>query len=729
MTTDSKRKLIDWARKYSLGKRFSIGLVLATIVSVVVTYILLTNAPPLLRDTKLLIFFIYLDLVLLLSLGSLVSYRLVRLWGQHRSGRAGSKLHIRMVAIFSLLAIAPTIFIAVFSALFFQVGVQGWFNDRVEAAVGESLAVARAYMGEHQKVISANAQSMAIELYPYFQSAIPTPEQLNEKLTDQSALRSLTEAIVFNRDMDILGRSRFAFSMDFEAIQAHDLSRSADSVVIYTSEGNSRVRALVQIDPSQGIFLLVGRHISPEVLARVRNTEQVVSEYNLLYSESSHLAITFSILFIGVALMLLLAAIWGAIYFANKLADPVGQLIEGAEEVRRGNLGIRINESQESQELGSLIEAFNRMTAQLQSQRTDVINANSLLDQRRRFTEAILSGVSAGVIGMDKEGAINLPNQSASALLDTDLKEHIGDKLIDVLPETKELFRKLEGTEKGTAENEIQITRNGHTLTLLARLAADRFDGGITGYVLTFDDITELQSAQRQAAWADVARRIAHEIKNPLTPIQISAERLKRRYLPEVKDDPDTFRSCIDTIIRQVEHIGSMVNEFASFARMPAPKMESHNLIKICKNAIFLQKQAYPKIKFKFDSLTKKLPFLCDPNQIEQALTNLLKNAVEAVEAKGEGHKGIITVTLDQEPNRISIAIDDNGIGLPQEGRERLSEPYVTHREKGTGLGLAIVKRIAEDHQGNLNLAESDLGGAQVALVFSLFQNDNRRAS
>jgi len=690
-------------------------------LSVFMTYVILTDAPPLLKTPKNLNFFLNLDLVLLLLLAGVVIHKLLGLWQEHRRGQAGSRLHVRMVATFSLLTIVPTVFVAIFAALFFYMGVQGWFNARVETAINESTSVARAYLGEHQKVISSNAQAMALDLASHV-SLTHEPERLSTFLTESVGMRSLSEAIVFDKTMDIIARSRFAYSMDFEAIKADDLQKSQESVVIYTNDHSNRVRALVHV--RDGVYLLVGRYVSPEILARIEDVEKAAQEYKSISAHASRMAIKFALLFMGVGFMLLLMAIWGGVHFANKLAFPISQLMDASNQVRQGNLDVKIPQSQEGQELSSLVESFNRMTEQLNAQRKELTKANSKLDRRRRFTEAVLSGVSAGVIGLDKKGRINLPNHSASQLLEFDLTTCVGEDFDKVIPQMASLFHKVKGESGASSEGEVVMDAKSHGRTLFVRIAADQFEGGVHGYVVTFDDITELQSAQRHAAWSDVARRIAHEIKNPLTPIQLSAERLRRRFLPQIDDGKEIFGTCIDTIIRQVGHIGAMVSEFASFARMPEASMEVTELVSVLKEAIFLEQEAFPQIRFEFVRDVETLYMHCDSNQMTQSLTNLLKNAAEAIVEKGdEALEGHIKVTLNEEPNRIILTIDDNGVGLPQTGRERLAEPYVTHRDKGTGLGLAIVRRIVEDHQGVMSFADGPLGGARIKLTFSRFED------
>lgn len=710
-------KLKKWANEHKIGRKLLVFLVVSSFFSVLATYIMLTNAPPFIKSRKFLIVLLSLDFVFLMMLGAIVAKYIAALWAERKSDQAGSKLHSRIVAMFSLVAIVPTILVAGFSAVFFNIVIQSWFNQRVETAIDESIKVADAYLEEHQKVISANAQAMGAELVPLIRYSIPESGVITEKLTDQTQLRGLDEAIVINDNLQILGRSRFSFALDFEPELIRHMKQAKSVPVVYTNEEKDRVRALVNIDPLTNTFLLVGRRVSPTVLSRVENASKAAREYKRLETAGSSIALKLAGIFVGVAILLLLAAVLGGLLFANKLARPISRLIRASDEVCKGNLSVRIKEEEETEELSSLTSAFNRMTAQLESQRDELMIANEQIDERRRFTEAVLAGVSAGVIGLDAKENIHLSNQSASLLLGINLKNSVGKTLSKVVPEIAPLFQEIIATGTNFTEKQITRTQDGHGHTLLVRLALNQIRNKLTGYVITFDDITQLQAAQRKAAWAEMARRIAHEIKNPLTPIQLSAERLKRRYTKQISQDPETFQNCVDTIIRQVDHLGQLVGEFSSFARMPAPNMKTEDLVQICREEIFLQHHSHPEIKFDYITSSNSLFFSCDRGQIGQVLTNLIQNAVESIEAKNRDN-GQIEISLISEKEKLILTITDNGIGFPSEGRERLTEPYVTFREKGTGLGLAIVKKIVEDHGGNLGFQDSPNGGAIVSVSF-----------
>jgi two-component system nitrogen regulation sensor histidine kinase NtrY len=456
-----------------------------------------------------------------------------------------------------------------------------------------------------------------------------------------------------------------------------------------------------------------------------------VGQYKQLERRQSGFQITFVLIFVVVALLVLLASIWVGLAFSNQLVRPIGGLISAAERVRAGDLSTRVAEGDASDEMGTLSRAFNRMTGQIQEQRDELVEANKQLDERRQFTEAVLGGVSAGVIGLDADGIVTLPNRSALGLLATEAEALIGRSLDAAVPEMAHLLDEARIRPGRMTEEEIELERGGRRRTLTVRIVTERVEGTIVGYVVTFDDITALVAAQRTAAWADVARRIAHEIKNPLTPIQLSAERLKRKYMSEVSSEPEVFSACTDTIVRPVGDIRQMVDEFSAFARMPTPVMQSERLQLIVQQAVMLQRVAHPDIEFVLDLPDDPVTIECDSRQIGQCLTNLLKNAAEAIEGRetGADQAGRISVAVYSDEHAKVIEVADNGPGLPTENRDRLTEPYVTTRARGTGLGLAIVSKVMEDHAGEFELTERPGGGALALLRFPFAVPDNEQAA
>jgi two-component system nitrogen regulation sensor histidine kinase NtrY len=716
------RPAFRWAGRVGLGRKLTIALAIAALASGVATYAAMTGAAPFGPGPGAVLLLLNINLVLLLVLGAIVARRIVAVWAERRRGLAGARLHVRLVVLFSVVAVTPTIIVAVFSYLFFSFGIQSWFSERVRTALSASLAVAEAYLHEHQNVIRADVLAMANDLNREAAILTLNPQRLAQVVSAQAALRSLSEAVVFDGSGRILARAGFSFALQFEPVPDWALRVARDGdVALVTSDNDDRVRALVRLTQFGDAYLYVGRFVDPQVLAHMERTQRAVQQYERLEGQRSGFQITFALVFLVVALLFLLAAVWVGILFATKMARPISALVAAAERVRAGDLAARVAEGEEEDEFGSLSRAFNRMTTQLQSQQGELVEANRQLDARRRFTETVLAGVSAGVIGLDPTGRISYPNRSASVLLAIDFEHHLGAALVELVPAMAALLEAAARRPDRLAEAQIQISRRGRTRTLLVRVAAERESGEVKGFVLTCDDVTELVSAQRKAAWADVARRIAHEIKNPLTPIQLSAERLKRKYLHEIRNDPDTFVVCTDTIVRHVGDIGRMVDEFSSFARMPAPAMKVEDLREICRETMFLQRTAYPEIQFELAMADRPLHVACDSRQVTQALINILKNAVESIQGRAvvDPSPGHIRVIADDKAGQPAILVEDNGKGLPEAERERLTEPYVTTRAKGTGLGLAIVKKIMEDHGGSLLIEDREEGGARIGLVFA----------
>ncbi len=718
------RRLIQWAERHHIGRYLTALLLLATLAAGVGTYMAFAGGQFLAGGAETLLLMLYTDLAVALLLAVVVAHRLVRVWAQRMRGSAGAKLQVRLVMMFGIVAVTPAVVVSFLSALFFHYGIQTWFNDRVGTAVQNSVLASEAYLAEHKSLIRADALAMANDLNAEAARLMADPQRLNQTLSTQALFRNLTEAMVVDGTGRVLARTAYTFSLEFERFPRESLEMArAGEVAMIVGDRDDRVRALLRLDRFFDAYLFVGRPVDPKVLNYIDTTRRAAREYEQLRGKRAYYQYTFVGIFGAVALLLLLAAIWVGLLFANHLARPIADLIAAAEKVRAGDLETRVPEVGVGDEVGSLSRAFNRMASQLANQQHELIEANRQLDLRNRFTEAVLSGVSAGVIGLDHRGRINLPNKTASQLLGIDLTQAIGHELAETVPEIAAVIADARRRPERAPDTQIRLARAGRARTLLVRVAVDRSEEEIKGFVVTFDDITELQSAQRTAAWADVARRIAHEIKNPLTPIQLSAERLKRKYLKEITSDPETFQTCTDTIVRQVGDIGRMVDEFSAFARMPAPVMKAENLAELCQHATHLQKHARHDVQFTLKLPPGDLRLPCDARQVSQALTNLLQNALDAIDGRdastGEAlPPGRVEMSVLREPRAIVVAVSDNGRGLPMEGRERLTEPYMTTRTKGTGLGLAIVKKIMEDHGGELRLGDNPGGGAVVTLEF-----------
>jgi len=715
------------------GRNATIVLALAALGLGVATFAILSGGTPYGRSTGQAVGLILANLAVLLLLAASLTTQIVRMWMERRRGSAGSRLHVRLVLLFGVVAGAPAVLVAGFSAVLFNVGIQSWFSDRVRDTLERSLIASRAYLEENRNSIRVDALTMAVEMNRAGREYLPNDvDGFARVLETYANLRGLTEAIIFE---PVLGRVLAQAGLAAGAVvstppsQIMEVVRSGD-VAVLPAEENGRVIALVALDLQPELLLLITRPLDEGVVEHMRATELAFHEYDQLDRNRGSLQVTFYVIFAIAVLLVLLAAVLVGLVMANQIARPISRLITAAERVRGGDLQTRLEEGRADDEIASLIRAFNRMTSQLGAQRGELMEAYRQIDERRRFTETVLSGVSAGVVGLDAEGRVNLPNRSASALLGLDLDAAIGLPIERVAPEFAPLLDAIRQQPERAQMEEIRIGPPNARRTLLARLGAELQGNGdarsVVGYVLTFDDITELLSAQRKAAWADIARRIAHEIKNPLTPIQLSAERLKRKYLKEISSDPETFRQCTDTIVRQVGDIGRMVDEFSAFARMPQPVIKPEDLGAVAHDALVLQRNAHAEIAY--ETVFPESPLLapCDRRLIGQALTNLLQNAADAISMRerpgDEAPGGHILLAIETGDDTARIVVEDDGIGLPQgEARERLAEPYVTHKTKGTGLGLAIVKKIMEDHGGRLVLEDRAAGpGARAVLVLPL---------
>jgi len=706
-----------------LGKALTLVLAALALGVGIATFIILARGAPFGLQPGTGVGLVLANLSALLLLGAVLAGRLTRVWVERRRGSAGSRLHVRLVLLFGGVAVAPTIVVACFAVAFFHFGIQAWFNDPVREAISESLQVSRGYLEEHRNNIRAVALEMANDLTRAGQFLSADPSVFAGVLAEQTTLRGLTEAVIYEPVTgQVLAAAGLFAGMGVEPPPASAIAQAQNGDVAVLAAGDgTRVRAVVRLESTPPLVLMIGRPVDPQILGYMARTEQAASEYNRLDASRSWLQIAFAWIFAIVALLVLLAAVLIGLVLANQIARPIGRLIQAAERVRSGDLAVRVAEVQTGDEIAGLSRAFNRMTGQLAAQRNELMDAYSQIDERRRFTETVLSGVSAGVIGLDASGRIELPNRAADELLGIDLLAAIGRELAEVVPEFAELLHEAAASPERARTAEVQIGPANRRRTLLVRIGADLSGGRTDGFVVTFDDITELQAAQRKAAWADVARRIAHEIKNPLTPIQLSAERLKRRFSREVTSDPDTFRQCADTIIRHVGDIGRMVDEFSAFARMPQPVIKPEDVGQVAREALVLQKTARPQIAWHTDIPDKGPVVPCDRRLLRQALTNLLQNAADAVamrETGAEQSGGTIGLSVLPGESEVRIVVTDDGVGLPQDDRERLTEPYVTHKPKGTGLGLAIVKKIMEDHGGRLMLEDRvDGPGAVAALV------------
>lgn len=718
-----------WARRVDLIAKFEFFLMLMAVVMGVITYSALAPEAPqqdALAARPSLTLLLTLTLLPILGLAALIARRVIMLWVERRKNSAGSRLHGRVIILFSLVAIVPTLLVAIFSSLLFEFGLRVWFSDRVRTVLDSAATVAEAYVAEHRKFLGEEIRTFADDLNRGAAIYEQDSAALQDFLANQLVFRDLSEAIVFDSSMRVLARASNNVSIGTDGVARGDFERAlAGDVVIITGPGaeRDRVRAVIKLNKFFDAYLYVSRLVDAKVMGHFYETQRAVSEYRQLESERSTTQLRFNIVLVLVSLAILLAAIVVGFWFATRLVRPLSHIVNASERVRKGDLTARVPMRGAIDEIGVLARAFNRMTSQLQNQTNELVSANLQLDQRSRFTEAVLGGVSAGVLGLDADGRINLPNRSACALLKMTADEMAHMPLEQLAPEMAALMDVARDDPEGHAEGQVNLEQGGQWRNLLVQVRAERAQGKLIGYVVTFDDITSQLADQRRAAWADVARRIAHEIKNPLTPIQLSAERLRRKYAREVISDPAVFEQCTDTIIRQVNDLRRMVDEFSSFARMPAPIFHAEDFIDVVRHAAFLLEVSYPDIQFHFAAPEDTVELVCDRRLIAQAVTNLVKNAAESIEQRkfdngDTAPRGKIDIAITADAKQVCIKIDDNGRGLPPEIRERLFEPYVTTRAKGTGLGLAIVKKIIEDHGGKLVLEDRVDGGARAVIHF-----------
>ncbi|MDT8855812.1 PAS domain-containing sensor histidine kinase [Paracoccaceae bacterium Fryx2] len=655
------------------------------------------------------------DFVYVLVVAALVLRRVARMVADRRRQSAGSRLHLRLSGVFALVALLPTVLVAVFAVLTVNVGLEGWFSDRVRQVVGNSLSAAQAYEGEHRRDLTEDAEAFSAYLNVAKQSTFFLADnQMRPLLTQgQAAIqRGLREAFLIDGSGTLRTRGEKSYLFDFEQPSAADIARAkSGETVVIQDWANNEFRALVHLDAFADRYLYVSRTVDGSILSLLDETRETVALYHQLEAERGRLLFEFGLLYLGFALILILAAIWLGLWFAERLSKPVGRLAGAAQRVGGGDLDVQVIEEDGDDEIAMLGRLFNQMTRQLKGQRDALLDNNRQTEGRRRLFDSVLSSVTAGVIGLDAEGRVDFVNRAAERLLDVNTNWQDMDLAIAV-PEFAHLFNRLQDGHGGAVQEELRLTRKGRMESLLVRMSVRRTASGrLEGYVVAFDDVTDLVSAQRMAAWGDVARRIAHEIKNPLTPIQLSAERIKRKFRPLVGDQADDLDQYADVIIRQTNDLRRIVDEFSKFARMPEPDRREQDLVKILRDAVVLQDAGLPGIRVQADLPPDPLLLDIDATMISQALTNLIKNAGEAIESlveKGapDGFAPEIRISLEAGPELVTIRIADNGTGLPPD-RARLFEPYVTTRAKGTGLGLPIVKKIIEEHGGALALSDA----------------------
>ena len=710
----------------------AVGLAL---LSAFTTFIVLADFTPVLPTHDVVVTLLLVNATTVLLLLGVIVREVWQVVQARRTGRAAARLHVRIVGLFSIIAAAPAILVAIVASVTLDRGLDRLFSTRTRAAIVNSLVVAEAYLRDHAQIVRSDIMLMATDISrakPVFQQ---DHDKLPQYLTFQASVRGLAAAIVIDKDLNVIARANLKVNQTF-AMPPHDALPKigeTDPQLVLLPDTNY-VAAVVKLHNYDDDYLYVTRLLDPNVVPQLQATRESVNEYAAIEARRLGVQIAFALMYTVIALTVLLSAVWVGLDFANRLVAPIRRLIGAANVVSTGNLHVRVPIRQSEGDLAQLGETFNRMTQELRSQRDDIMGARDLIDSRRRFTEAVLAGASAGVIGVDGNGCVSILNRSAEKLIGRTEPETLGRSLTEVFPELADF---MAAARSGTrTQDQVTITRNGRERNLSVRITSEQSGETDHGYVVTLDDITELVAAQRTSAWADVARRIAHEIKNPLTPIQLSAERIRRKYGKLIGEDRSVFDQCTDTIIRQVDDIRRMVDEFSRFARMPKPVIAAEDLADTVRQAVFLMRVGNSEIDIDAEIAEDPMPARFDRRLMSQALTNLIKNATEAIAAvpPSELGKGSIRVFAGREGEDVVIDVVDNGIGLPKENRSRLLEPYVTTREKGTGLGLAIVGRIVEDHGGSIELRDAadkihGQRGAWVRVRFAAAGNAEAAAS
>jgi len=711
---------------------FWIGLVVVvlSLVSGLATYLILTGLTPIAPRDEVVLVVMAVNIMLVIAMIAVLGVQAVGLWRAWQRKVAGARIHVRIVGLFTIIAALPALLLAIAATTTFSRSLDSWFSTRTRTIVASSLDVANAYLAEHGQVIRSDVVNMAKDVDDVVNEeriGPDEPQRLHNEVMAQLGLRDLSIAAI----IDKAGKPVIAQAVDnrvqYEPPSPEVMEQAENgNVPLLMPRATNRVAAVAKLTHLPGRFLYVARSVNPKVVGHLRRTQAAVDEYERLRRARGGPKLAHGVMYFMIALTGVLAAIWVGLWFARHLVAPIRRLIGAAQRVARGDLEVVLPLRRGEGDLRRLSRDFNNMTSELARQRHALVSANEQLTERRRFMEAVLSGVSAGVIGLGPDGVIQLVNPSAEKLLGISADSVAGKTFATALPELAAALASEDAGMKPRGPHDITLTVGGEERRFSVRVTGEQSGSGSDGSVVTFDDITELVVAQRASAWGDVARRIAHEIKNPLTPIQLSAERLRRKYGANIQNDRETFEKLTDTIVRQVGDIKTMVDEFAAFARVPKPQIELTDLRDAVQEPVILFRESHPAVQYVLKLPEAPLRVPIDRRLISQALTNLVKNATESVVSAGEAEdkatdwQGMVEVLVGKVGDRIEIEVIDNGLGLPRQQRARLLEPYVTTKgSKGTGLGLAIVQKIVEQHAGVLALEDAPVapGRTRGALV------------
>jgi two-component system nitrogen regulation sensor histidine kinase NtrY len=697
-------------RRWSLRRLFvplAVGLAL---LSACLTFVVLNGLTPMAPTHEVVVTFLLINAATILLLVLIITREIWKVIQARRRGRAAARLHVQIVSLFSVIAVLPAVLVSIVANVTLDRGLDRLFSGPTKAVINNSLVIASAYLHEHGQLIGGDILGMADDLariQPLFYQDRGTFRSL---MLANATARNLPGAMLIDKDRNVIEPDQPGIKQEFAPPPAEFLVNvsTSEPAIAVIPEGNY-VAAVIRLRAFDDMFLYVARKLDPRVVAQMNQSQAGAAEYAELESRRLGIQVAFALMFTVIALTVLMSSVLIGLNFANWLVAPIRRLMSAANVVSTGDLHVQVPVIRSEGDLANLGETFNKMTQELRTQRDELVSASDVIDSRRRFIEAVLSSASAGIIGVDGSNMIGILNRSAEKLVGHSESETLGHPLHEIIPELDELMQTAREGSQRLVQGQVTITRDGQERNLSVRVSAEQTSQSRDSYIITLDDITELVSAQRTSAWADVARRIAHEIKNPLTPIQLSAERIKRKFGKVIVDDKAIFEQCTDTIVRQVDDIRRMVDEFSRFARMPKPVIEGEDVADTVRQAVFLMRVGHPELDISAEIKEEPMRARFDRRLISQALTNIIKNATEAIEAvpPEELGKGRIDVIAFRENDDIVIDVVDNGIGLPTVSRSRLLEPYVTTREKGTGLGLAIVGKVLEDHGGRIELNDA----------------------
>jgi two-component system, NtrC family, nitrogen regulation sensor histidine kinase NtrY len=718
MTSVEEASAVETAVGAAAATRLATGMigpiaVVAALLSALTTFLVLANLTFVSPTYNVVVTLLAVNFVTVLLLLAIIGREVWHIVQARRRGSAGARLHVQIAALFSVIAVVPAVLVAVVASVNLDRGFDRLFLIRTRAVMENSVIVSQAYLNEHERAIQAETNFMAsdvVQAKPLFDQDI---DKFRQGFTAQARLRNMHVAMMLRSDQSVILKADIRLPPGVQEPPLPPVDRLAqisdDEAIAGWLPAANYVGALIKLKGYDDAYLFVARLADPRVLEQIQHTDSNIQEYANLEARRIGVQLAFALMYTVIALTVLLSGVWIGFAFANRLVAPIRRLISAANLVSTGNLHVQVPVRRSEGDLAQLGSTFNKMTQELRTQRNDIMRARDLVDSRRRFTEAVLAGASAGVIGVDGKGHVSILNRSAEKLIGSSEAQALGHPLEEIVPELKDLIGPAHLAGHRLVQGQTTIHRNGRDRTVSVRVTSEQSGNPDHGYVVTLDDITELVTAQRTAAWADIARRIAHEIKNPLTPIQLSAERLRRKYGNSITEDRGVFQQCTDTIVRQVDDIRRMVDEFSRFARMPKPVMTMDDVTDTVRQVAFMHRVGNADIDIEVEVAEDPMPARFDRRLIAQGLTNIIKNAGEAVAAVPPDQlgRGRIVVSAARIGSDIVIDVIDNGIGLPKENRSRLLEPYVTTREKGTGLGLAIVGKILEEHGGRIELRDA----------------------